>query len=98
MKILEISEHTPLVTIGRDPASDLVITDIHASRYHCRIERTANDILLTDSSTNGTIIVTENKQEILVKNGSATLQGKGMIFFGRPFMGERRGGIRYESS
>jgi hypothetical protein len=99
LKMLELSaEHNPVATIGRDPASDFVLDDIHVSRNHCRIECTAKNILLTDSSTNGTIIVTENKQEILVKNGSAALNGRGMIFFGRPFMGDRRGGIRYESS
>jgi hypothetical protein len=99
LKMLELSaEHNPVATIGRDPESDFFIDDIHVSRNHCRIECMAKGILLTDSSTNGTIIVTENKQEILVKNGSATLSGRGMIFFGRPFMGERRGGIRYESS
>jgi hypothetical protein len=99
LKMLELSaEHHPVATIGRDPASDFILDDVHVSRNHCRIECTPKDILLTDSSTNGTIIVTENKQEILVKNGSATLNGRGMIFFGRPFMGERRGGIRYESS
>jgi DNA-binding transcriptional regulator YdaS (Cro superfamily) len=99
LKMLELSaEHNPVATIGRDPVSDFVLDDIHVSRNHCRIECTPKEILLTDSSTNGTIIVTENKQEILVKNSSATLNGRGMIFFGRPFMGERRGGIRYESS
>jgi hypothetical protein len=99
LKVLELSaEHKPVATIGRDPASDFVLDDIHVSRNHCRIECTPKDILLTDSSTNGTVIVTENKQEILVKNGSAALSGRGMIFFGRPFMSERRGGIRYESS
>jgi hypothetical protein len=97
LRTMELSEQNPIATFGRDPASDFVLTDIHASRNHCRIEFSAKDILLTDSSTNGTMVVTENKQEILVKNGSFTLTGKGMIFFGRPFMGERRGGIRYES-
>jgi hypothetical protein len=97
LRTLELSEHNPLITIGRDPASDFVLADIHASRNHCRIEYVARDILLTDSSVNGTIVVTENKQEMLVKNGSVALSGEGMIFFGRPFMGERRGGIHYES-
>jgi hypothetical protein len=97
LRTMALSEQNPVATFGRDPASDFVLTDIHASRYHCRIECTPKDILLTDSSTNGTMVVTENKQEVLVKNGSLALAGKGMIFFGRPFMGERRGGILYES-
>ena len=95
---LEVSENNPVATIGRDPASDLVLNDIHVSRNHCRIERTDKGILLTDSSTNGTIVVGEGQEaELLVKNGSIALRGRGMIFFGRPFKGERRGGIRYES-
>lgn len=97
LKMLEVSENNPVATIGRDPASDLVLTDIHVSRNHCRIERTAKGVLLTDSSTNGTIVLGEGAQERLVKNGSVALEGRGMIFFGRPFKGERRGGIRYES-
>ena len=97
LKMLEVSENNPVATIGRDPASDLVLTDIHVSRNHCRIERTAKGVLLTDSSTNGTIVLGEGAQERLVKNSSVALEGRGMIFFGRPFKGERRGGIRYES-
>jgi hypothetical protein len=96
LKTVEISENNPVVTIGRDPTNDLALIEVHVSRNHCRIERTATEILLTDSSVNGTIIVTEDKQELLIKNGSISLKGKGMIFLGRPFMGERRGGLHYE--
>jgi hypothetical protein len=97
LKTLEVSEHKPIVTIGRDPMNDLVVADSHVSRNHCKVERTAKEILLIDSSINGTIVVGEDKQEMLIKNGSAALKGSGMIFLGRPFMGERRGGVRYES-
>jgi hypothetical protein len=97
LKTLEVSEHKPVVTIGRDPMNDLVVADSHVSRNHCKVERTAREILLVDSSINGTIVVGDNKQEMLIKNGSAALTGSGMIFLGRPFMGERRGGVRYES-
>jgi hypothetical protein len=96
LKTVEISEDNPVVTIGRDPTNDLELPEVHVSRNHCRIERTDNEILLTDSSVNGTIVVTDDKQEILIKNGSISLKGKGMIFLGRPFMGERRGGLHYE--
>jgi hypothetical protein len=96
LKTLEVCEHRPVVTIGRDPANDLVVADSHVSRNHCKVERTAREILLIDSSVNGTIVVGDNKQEMLIKNGSAALTGSGMIFLGRPFMGERRGGVRYE--
>ena len=96
LKMVEISEDNPVATIGRDSTNDLELPEAHVSRNHCRIERTANEILLTDSSANGTIVVTDDKQEILIKNGRISLKGKGMIFLGRPFMGERRGGLHYK--
>ena len=94
---LEVSQHKPTVTIGRDPASDLVLDDIHVSRNHCRIERTGQSVQLVDTSTNGTLVIGEDKQENLVKQDAFVLEGRGMIFFGRPFKGERRGGISFES-
>ena len=96
LKTLEISEHHPLATIGRDPLSDLVLNDIHVSRHHCRIERTLKGIVLNDLSTNGTSVIPDNGSEQLVKNGSMLLKGRGLLFLGRPFKGERRGGVRFE--
>ena len=97
LKTLEVSENTPLATIGRDPLSDLALTDIHVSRNHCRIERTPAGIVLTDQSTNGTTVVCDDGVEFLVKSNSVTLKGKGLLFFGRPFKGERRGSVRFEA-
>lgn len=97
LKILEVSERSPVATIGRDPVSDLVLADVHVSRNHCRIERTDNGVLLTDTSTNGTTIVGDDNKEVLVRGSSVPLKGRGLIFCGRPFKGERRGGVRFES-
>lgn len=97
LKTLEVSENSPIATIGRDPESDLVLTDIHVSRNHCRIERTDQGIVLTDSSTNGTTVVADDNSEQLVRKESVALKGRGLLFFGRPFKGERRGGVRFES-
>lgn len=97
LKTLEVSETSPIATVGRDPVCDLVLTDIHVSRTHCRIERTEKGIVLTDSSTNGTTVVTDDNRELLIKGSSVMLKGKGLLFFGRPFKGERRGGVRFES-
>ena len=97
LKTLEISEINPVASIGRDPLCDLVLTEIHVSRNHCRIERTPQGIVLTDTSTNGTSIIYDQGKELLVKSDSVALKGKGLLFFGRPFKGERRGGVRFES-
>lgn len=97
LKTVELTRENPVAAIGRDPASDLVFVNNHVSRNHCRIERRADGIVLIDSSFNGTCIKPDVGHETLVKNDSAVLKGKGLLFFGRPFNGERRGGVRYEA-
>ena len=54
-------------------------------------------IVLIDRSTNGTCIATDEGKARLIKNESVALYGNGLLFFGRPFNGERRGGARFES-
>lgn len=97
LKTLALTENNTVATIGRDPSCDIMLNDTHVSRRHCRIERTPGGILLTDLSTNGTCIVTDDGVEFLVKGKSVALKGKGILLFGRPFRGERRGGVRYEA-
>ena len=97
LKALELTQDYPLLTIGRDPSNDLVVGDIFASRKHCRIERQADRIVLTDESTNGTCIMPQQGEPLLVKSDSATLKGKGQLFFGRLSNGERRGGVHFEA-
>lgn len=97
LKTLELTDDYPVLTIGRDPSNDLVVGDIFASRKHCRIERQAERIVLTDWSTNGTCIMPQQGEPLLVKNDSTALQGKGQLFFGRLSNGERRGGVHFEA-
>ena len=97
LKTVEMNIKAPVLKIGRDPESDLALVDDHVSRHHCRIERRKGDTVLTDSSTNGTSVKPDQGEEILVRNESLTLKGKGLLFFGRPFNSDRRGGIRYEA-
>lgn len=96
-KTLEISKDKPAITVGRESANDLVVTGDRVSRNHCRIEKQEACIVLTDTSTNGTSVAPDEGAELLLKKGSVILRGKGMLFFGRSFGGERRGGVRYEA-
>ena len=98
LKTLELTQDYPRLTIGRAPSNDLVVSDIFASRKHCRIERQADHIVLTDWSTNGTCIMPEQGEQQLVKNDSIIIKGKGQLFFGRLCNGERRGGVSFEAS
>lgn len=97
LKTLELSYDRPIATVGRAPSNDLVVTDVFVSRKHCRIERQSDCIVLTDWSTNGTCVVPDGGEQLLVKNDSLYLKGKGLLFFGRLCNGERRGGVRFET-
>ena len=96
LKTLEVSENSPIVTIGRDPSNDLVIDDFHVSRNHCRVARISSGIVLVDQSANGTIVIPNGGSDLLVKNNSMPLTESGFLFFGRPFKGERRNSVKYE--
>ena len=96
LKTLEVSSTNPIATIGRDPLSDLILDDFHVSRNHCRVEKTPHGIVLSDQSTNGTSIIADDGSMQLVNNDSVALLGRGLLFFGRPFKGERRGSVKYE--
>ncbi|WP_153111329.1 FHA domain-containing protein [Propionivibrio limicola] len=97
LKSLQLSLHHPVATIGRDPANDLVVVDDHVSRNHCLIEVHPGRIVLSDTSTNGTTIVTDAGVETIIKRRTAVLEGHGFILPGRLFRNERRGGIRFET-
>jgi adenylate cyclase len=96
-KTLELSKGKPAITVGREKLNDLVVAGDRVSRNHCRIEKQEACIVLTDTSTNGTSVAPEEGVELMLKKGSVILRGKGMLFFGRSFGGERRGGVRYEA-
>jgi len=97
-KTLEVGQDNPLITVGRAPSNDLVLSDIFVSRKHCRIERQEDCIVLTDWSTNGTCLMSDQGEQRLIKNGSIPLKGQGLLFFGRLCNGERRGGVRFATS
>ena len=97
LKTVSLSLQMPVVTIGRSPENDLVLTDDCVSRRHCRIEAHPDGVMLVDVSTNGTSVLNNQGEEVLVRQKQFMLHGAGMLFFGRMCMGERRGSIRFES-
>lgn len=77
-----LDDKTPLLTLGRDPASKLVISDRKASRAHGQIERRNGRYFYTDSSTNGTYITLLGSEEAMVRRREIELKGGGTICFG----------------
>ncbi len=72
------------LSIGRDPAADIVLTGTHASRRHCVIEERSGKFVVVDSSSNGTFVVEEGGRSLRLRREELVLDGSGWITFGRP--------------
>lgn len=73
---------TPILSLGRDSGSDIVIEDRKASRHHARIERRGDKFFYVDRSTNGSYVALAGTQETMVRRAEIPLQGNGSICFG----------------
>lgn len=83
-RVFAIDAQHPVLTLGRDSASDVVIRDQRASRQHARIERRGSDYVLSDHSTNGTYVSFTGQPEILLRRGELVLRGSGCLSFAAP--------------
>lgn len=72
------------LTIGRSSSCDIVATGDYASRLHARIELARNHFVLSDLSTNGTYVINQDSECVLLKRESVQLIGTGRISLGRP--------------
>jgi class 3 adenylate cyclase len=73
------------ITLGRDPASTVVVAEQAASRHHCLIERRQDKYVVRDHSSNGTYVTVEGeRRETILRREEAALRGHGWIAFGRP--------------
>lgn len=77
-----LDDKAPLLTLGRDPGSKLVIADRKGSRTHARIERRNGRFFYADNSTNGSYISGGDQPEIMVRRREIELTGSGRICFG----------------
>lgn len=77
--VVFVEEHRPVLLVGRELGNDVVIMDARASRQHARIERMRDGFLLTDSSTNGSYVIVDGRDEQKVHRASLLLSGAGRI-------------------
>lgn len=77
-----LDDKTPILTLGRDQANDLVIEDRKASRQHARIERRGDKFFYVDQSTNGSYVAIAAEQETLLRREEMLLRNSGTICFG----------------
>jgi hypothetical protein len=75
-------EFRAAMTIGRDTNHDIVILDKMTSRNHARIEKRLNKFVLIDQSANGTYVIINGRDEIMLRREDFVLYGSGQIAFG----------------
>lgn len=81
-KAFLLDEKTPVLTIGRDLGCKLVVDDRKASRQHARVEKRSDGFYLVDTSTNGSFVEINGRQEVLVRRNDIPLEHTGRITFG----------------
>jgi DNA-binding NtrC family response regulator len=68
--------------VGSDPSCDLVLTDPHVSRLHCRVDIEERDYVLRDlGSTNGTIVAGVRVREACLQDGAQLELGGARVRF-----------------
>lgn len=75
------SVNQPELSIGRDPACDVVINDRRASRQHGRLVCRDGEVRFIDASTNGSF-VSQGQREQFVRHEEIRLERSGKICFG----------------
>lgn len=81
-KSVVLDQQAPVLTLGRDPDSTLLIEDRKASRKHARIEYRADGFYYRDFSTNGSFVCFEGETESLLRHDEIRLEGNGRVCFG----------------
>ncbi|MDH3251769.1 MAG: FHA domain-containing protein, partial [Ignavibacteria bacterium] len=72
------------LTIGRGEGSDIVLTDVLASRLHARIELRRDRFVFVDQSINGSYVHVFGSNELYVRRDETVLHGSGIISPARP--------------
>ena len=70
------------LSLGRGQENSLVVTGPRVSRQHAEITFRDGAYIITDSSTNGTIILGDQQEPVMIKRGSEVLRGSGRIGLG----------------
>lgn len=81
-RAIEFPAALTVIAIGRDPASEVVLSGKNASRRHARIERRRDQYFLIDESSNGTFVTFDGDAELLLRREQVLLRGRGLVSFG----------------
>lgn len=81
-KVYPIDDRSPVISIGRDPSCALLVQNRKVSRFHARLERRPEGYYLVDTSTNGSFLSMQGRQEIMIHKQEILLEGHGILCFG----------------
>ena len=71
-----------MISVGRGPQNDLTLPNELVSRLHFTAQFSRGRCTITDKSTNGTFVVTEDGSRQAVRHETFTLGGRGTIELG----------------
>ena len=78
-----LDERNPSVRLGRDPSSEICVSDTRASRQHARIEFRGDKFVLIDRSSNGTFVAVDDEKEFVLSREEVVLRKHGQLALGR---------------
>ena len=95
--IFMVNSAHPALQMGRDETNEIVIVSLFASRLHARVQARDGHFVLTDLSSNGTFVLTEEQtgeesgeesgapstERRLRQEEEAVLSGRGWLGLGR---------------
>jgi adenylate cyclase len=82
-KRYEIAVSNTSYILGRGSDCDLVVDGDLISRHHSKLEHRRGKFVITDQSTNGTFIKTQEGQAVFLRREELTLFGVGFISLGK---------------
>lgn len=82
-----LDERNPSVRLGRDPSSEICVSDTRASRQHARIEFRGDKFVLIDRSSNGTFVAMDDEKEFVLSREEVVLRKHGQLALGRTCVG-----------
>lgn len=81
-KIYVLDENRPVIKIGRADDNHVVLKGRRVSRHHATIKRQGNNVVLTDTSANGTFFSFQDEiAPLRLVKGECVLHGSGMFAF-----------------
>ncbi|MFH0878612.1 MAG: adenylate/guanylate cyclase domain-containing protein [Lentisphaerota bacterium] len=78
-----VDRNNPCVSIGRNRQCDVVIQDSMISRLHAKVDYHKGRFFVSDLSTNGTYVITEEGRSLFARRDQIALEGNGLIGIGR---------------